>query len=208
MLRRHVVIATSATLLSLPVFASGCSSDEKSTPQVIFDGTLEQTSEKLDPGEANCGESGPLFTIGDFGDPNQNKPSQPKKDGDAEQQGNVSVSCSVTSAANDTFNVSGSIHLSGATGGLFTLKPGTVNKTCNDQQPCGNLSAVFSKVGGAGITYTSAQDIPCTFRFTTPFQGVAPGRLWGEIECKKVVNANANVACKAIAQVRLENCDQ
>lgn len=211
MLRRHHVLVTVATLCFTPMLAAGCSEDEKATPQVIFSGDLSTTSAPIDTagGEKNCGESGPLFTIGEFGNPALDPPvpSKPKKDGDSDQQGSVGVSCSVTPAGNNEFTVSASASLSGATGGTFTIRDAKIRTDCSPNTPCTGISALFSKRSGAGIVYQQS-DGGCTLRFTTPFQGVAAGRVWGEIECPKVANQTAQVACKAVAQFRFENCNQ
>src|SRR5262245_55346577 len=117
-LRRAPMFRRPAIVLALAVppialLMAGCSDDEKATPQIIFDGHLER-------GTGNdCPSVGPLFTIGDFGNLAAEPPkaSTSLKDGDAFSQGQVSVSCSVTSAGADEFDVSGSVDLSGATGG-------------------------------------------------------------------------------------------
>ncbi len=211
MLRRQHVLVTVATLAFASILAAGCAEDEKATPQVIFSGDLSLTSAPIDTagGEKNCGESGPMFTIGEFGNPALDPPvaSKPKKDGDTEQQGSVGVSCSVTPAGENEFNVSASASLSGATGGTFAIRDVKVKTTCSPNEPCTGISATFSKRSGAGIVY-SQSDGGCVLRFTTPFQGVAAGRVWGEIECPKVANATAQVSCRAVAQFRFENCAQ
>src|SRR5690349_6001800 len=117
MFRRQHAIVCLVSIPALAVFTAGCADDEKATPQIIFDGHIEN-------GTGNdCRDEGPLFKIGDFGNQNVDPkvPSQPVKDGDPYGQGGVSVSCSVTPAGPDEFNVAGSIDLSGATGGFFRI---------------------------------------------------------------------------------------
>lgn len=207
MLRRQHLIVSALAALFVPLFASGCAEDEKATPQAIFDGRLESTAAPLDTagGEKNCGEAGGLFTLGEFGNPAFDPPipSKPKKDGDAEQQGSVGVQCSVTPAGEGEFNVSASLTLTGATGGTFVIRQAKVKTTGADN----GVSATFSKRGGAGLVYNQ-NDGGCSIRFTSNFQGVASGRIWGEITCPKVTNSGAQVACAGIAQFRFENCDQ
>jgi len=210
MLRLRYALTSLSTLLALPLFpvlVLGCGEDEKATPQVVFDGTLAQTTEPLDTagGEKNCGESGTIFTIGEFGNPGYDPPvqSKPKKDGESDQQGTVSVSCSVKPAGTDEFDVSVSTSLTGATGGTFTMANAKIKATGEST----GVSAVFSKRSGASIAYQQ-NDGKCIVRFTTPFQGVAAGRVWGEIECPKATNDTAQVACRATAQFRFENCEQ
>lgn len=208
MLARHYVTLGAFAVLSLPIFSAGCSNDEKATPQAIFgEATFTQTSEPLDPDQKNCGESGDIFSVGKFGNPAFDPPipSEPKKDGDSEQQGSVGFGCSVRSSGQDAFDISASLRLTGATGGNFVVT-GNVKSVCDDANPCKGINATWSKNGGAGIIYNAHND--CVIRYTTPFQGVAAGRVWGEIECPKVTNDGAGVACKAVAQFRFENCDQ
>lgn len=196
MSRRHVIVC----LLSIPTLAvltAGCEDEEKATPQVIFDGRIER-------GAGNdCQDVGPLFTIGDFGNQNVDPkiPSKPVKDGDAWEQGKVSVSCSVTPAGADEFNVTAAVDLSGATGGFFKLDGKF--KTTGEQT---NIHGMF-----ASRRSTNAYDQTdrgCIVRYTTPFQGVAAGRVWGEITCPRAENSQAQKQCEGIAQFRFENCAQ
>lgn len=202
--RQHLIVSVLAGLF-LPAFAAGCGEDEKATPQAIFDGYLETTPAQLEPDEKNCGEAGGLFTIGEFGNPAFDPPipSKPVKDGDQTQQGGAGVTCSVTPAGEGEFNVAVSLNLTGATGGTFVIRQSKV-KT---DGAANGVSATFSKRGGANIVYNQ-NDGGCSIRFTTSYQGVAAGRIWGEITCPKVTNSGAGVACQAKAQFRFENCDQ
>lgn len=192
MFRRHRAIAA----LSLPVVAlltAGCSDDTKSPSQAIFDGRLERGA------GMNCQDVGPLFTVGAFGNPALDQKSMPIMDGEPYEQGTVNVSCSVTAAGDDEFLVKGSVGLTGATGGMFHVE-GTF-KTTGEQE---GVRAVFTRrLGGNSYTGTG-----CTVRYTTPSQGVTDGRVWGEITCPAAENPSAQTECKAIAQFRLENCDQ
>jgi hypothetical protein len=196
MFRRHVIVS----LLSIPTLAVltvGCEDDEKATPQIIFDGRIERGTDN------DCQDVGALFTIGDFGNQNVEPkvPSKAVKDGEAFDQGRVSVSCSVTPAGADEFNVSASVDLSGATGGFFTIDGKF--KTTGEQK---SIRAVF---GSRRTTNRYDQsDRGCTVRYTTPFQGVASGRVWAEITCPRAVNDRAEKQCEGIAQFRFENCAQ
>jgi len=207
MLVRHYATLGALAILSLPLFAAGCSDDEKATPQAIFgEAVYSQTSEPLDPDQKNCNESGEIFTVGKFGNPafDPPVPSEPKKDGDSDGQGGVGVGCSVKSKDANTFTVSASLRVTGANGGTFVIT-GDVGSTCDPNNPCKGVKATWGKNSGI-IFQTPKSD--CIVRYTTPFQGVAAGRIWGEIECPKVTNAEAGFACKAVAQFRFENCDQ
>lgn len=197
MFRRHALVALSC----LPIVASltsGCSEDEKATPQVIFSSSLSRGA------GTDCQDSGPLFAIGSFGEPALKETAQPKKDGEAFDQGVVSVSCSVTSAGADAFNVQASVDLSGATGGLFRID--------------GKFTAVAPPDGITGIhaIFTSRRttntyeqtDSTCVVRYTTQYQGIASGRVWGEVICPTASNAGAQRSCTATAQFRFENCTQ
>ena len=102
MFRRQHAIVVSLCLLPIGLLAAGCGEDEKATPQVIFEGRLE-----LGGAGNSCKDVGPLFNVGDFGNPaaDEKVPSKPIKDGDAFEQGSVGVSCEVLPAGGDEFNV-------------------------------------------------------------------------------------------------------
>ena len=196
MFRRNA-IALVCMVPVLAVLTQGCSDDEKATPQVIFESRLELGSGN------NCNDVGQLFVVGDFGNQavEPKIPSKSIKDGESYDQGTVSVSCSVTSAGADEFDVAGSVALSGATGGLFRIDGKF--KTTGEQ---GNIHAIFSSKKSAN-TYEQT-DRTCIVRYTSAVMGVAAGRVWGEITCPHAENAGAQTSCEAIAQFRFENCAQ
>lgn len=191
--RQHAIVAT----LCFPVIGllgAGCD-EQESTPQVIFDGTLQR-------GVGNdCRDSGPLFQIGEFGTPALDQASKPIPDGERFGQGVVSIACSVIPAGTDEFDVDGSVNLSGATGGFFSVKGRF--KATGDQT---GIHAVFSS-RRSGNSYEQ-KDGACTVRYTTSSQGVAAGRVWGEITCPNAENTGAQTSCEAVAQFRFENCAQ
>lgn len=197
MFRRHHAIVA---ILSLPVIAlsAGCADDKKATPQVIFESRLERGGADND-----CKNDGDGFDVGSFGNQALDTPvaSTPIKDGDAFEQGVVSVGCSVTAAGADEFNVSASVNLSGATGGFFSIDGKF--KTTGEQT---GIRAIVS-TRKSGTAYEQ-KDRACVVRYTTQFQGVAAGRVWGEVTCPKVENESAQTSCEAIAQFRFENCTQ
>ena len=192
--RQHAIVAT----LCLPVIgllSAGCEDEQKGTPQVIFDGELQRGSGN------DCKDSGRIFQIGEFGTPALEQASKPIKDGEGLEQGTVSVACSVTSAGADEFDVAGSVNLDGATGGFFSIKGKF--KATGEQT---GIHAIFSS-RRSGNSYEQ-KDSACIVRYTTSNQGVAAGRVWGEITCPKAENTNAQTSCEAIAQFRFENCVQ
>ncbi len=197
MLRRSFVIAARLVAVStLVMLMASCEDEEKATPQVIFDGRMEGIS------GGNCPDTGELFRIGDPGNPSGNPPvaSNPIKDGQAWQQGVVSVSCSVTPAGADEFNVNASVDLSGATGGFFKIDGRF--KTTGEQV---DVQASFSK-RRSQATYVQP-DRKCTVTYPQ-FGGVAAGRVWGIVTCPNVENPGAQTACEGIAEFRFENCVQ
>src|SRR5690348_2854105 len=122
MIRKRAIALSAAFPLALAT-TPGCSNDNKATPQVIISDAVithgTHTSQE-------CHEDGPIFVngaIGDPGNPSGTPPTAaaPVADGAAFGQGSVSVACSVTAAGADSFNVSASVLLSGATGGLIRI---------------------------------------------------------------------------------------
>ncbi len=197
MFRRHHAIVALVSIPALTALCAGCEEETKATPQVIFDGRLER-------GTGNdCSDVGKLFSVGDFGNQatEPKVPSKAVKDGDSFEQGAVSISCSVSPVGADEFQVVATLDLSGATGGLF--KVDGKFKATGEQT---GIRATFSSRLSTN-KYEQA-DRQCIVRYTTPFQGVAAGRVWGEITCPKAENVDAQKSCEAIAQFRFENCDQ
>src|SRR5688572_21464853 len=116
MFRLTQVLTAVASLGVVALLSAGCDDPEPATPQVIFDARFER-------GATNCKEVGAIFTVGDFGNQavEPKIPVRPVKDGESEGQGGVGISCSVTPAGADEFNVNASVQLTGAKGGLFRI---------------------------------------------------------------------------------------
>jgi hypothetical protein len=195
--RQHAIVAT-LCLSTIALLSAGCDDSEPATPQVIFDGHLERGN------NASCQDS-TLFTIGEFGnqaaETADRLESKPVKDGEAFEQGTVTVSCAVTPAGADEFNVEASVALNGATGGFFRVDGKF--KATGEQT---GIHAIFSSRKTQN-TYEQ-KDRACVVRYTSAYQGVAAGRVWGEITCPNAENPTAQTACEGIAQFRFENCGQ
>ena len=188
-----VGLLTASTLVVL----GACSDDNNATPQVVFDGNLTLGTHS----STECPDNGNGFTVGDFGNPAATTPtsSAPTKDGDAPNGAKVSVACSVASAGNATFNVSGTVDLAGTTGGVFRIDG---QFTTTGQQT--GVHAFFSRRFNGDSYDATAKD--CTVDYV---QGVAAGRIWGRITCPTMVDAtNAHTCALQNAQFRFENCGQ
>lgn len=187
-----------ALLAALTLSAAGCSDPEPATAQVIF-------TSQIDPGAnppSGCPESGTWFDIGSFGNP-ANPPPNDKpvavKNGDTDPSGGqASLTCSVTLVP-EGFDVRGTARISGGAGGAFTVRG--IFKAEGEQT---GISATFAKVGRTD-PYIAEN---CTVRYTSPSQGVAAGRVWGEMTCPVATAAGINRTCQATAQFRFENCAQ
>lgn len=195
MFRPLLVIARLLAVSTVVVLAASCDDEEKSTPQVIFQGHIEKRN-------TDCQDVGDLFSIGDFGNQNLDPkvPAQAIKDGQPYSQGVVSVSCAVTPAGGDEFNVSASVDLSKATGGFMRIDGKF--RTSGEQT---GIHAIFSSRRTAN-TYEQI-DRQCTVTYPQ-FGGVAAGRVWGEITCPRAENPGAQKTCVGVAQFRFENCAQ
>lgn len=195
MLRPRHALAVAFSLGLVAATSTGCDDETAATPQVIFTGRLQSSA------IAQCNDRSELFTIGDFGNPNANPPkaSRAIKDGEAFGQGNVSVKCNVVPVGGNEFQVEAAVDLSGATGGFFNID----GRFRTD----GTQSSIHAKFGNRFTTNQYEQlDRGCTVRYLSEFQGVAAGRVWGEVTCPKAENVSAQTACEAIAEFRFENC--
>ncbi len=194
--RNHAIVALLA-LPALTVLTAGCEDDKKATPQVIFSGRIQQGSGN------DCRDTGSLMEdIGDFGNLALEPPvaSKAVADGESAGQGSASVTCSVVAAGADEFDVSGSIALSGATGGFFRIDGKF--KTSGEQTQVHVIVSNRKTANGY-----EQKDRACIVRYGTSFQGVAAGRVWGEVTCPKAENtSDPSRACELIAEFRFENC--
>jgi hypothetical protein len=191
--RHHALVALSC--LSILGLVSGCSDDEKATPQAIFQGSLTRGA------GTDCADSAQMFSVGEFGTPALKESSKPKKDGDAEGQGTVSIACSVTSAGNGEFNVDATLGLSGATGGTFHV----AGKFGASGTQTGINAAFASRETGNRY---EQNDGGCTVTYDTAYQGIALGRVWGRIDCPHADLSGGDKSCSATATFRFENCNQ
>jgi hypothetical protein len=202
---RHHLLASFSAVVFTVALSSGCSEDENPTPRVTFDSSIAPGTHK----QAECPKTGLWFTIGSFGTPaagrvDPNDPESPLKDpvrpvenGGADQQGSVSLSCSIVESG-PGFDVRASAQLTGATGGAFTLI-GNFTKT-GDQ---GNLTLSMTK---KGETFSQTG---CTAKYDPQVgQGVAAGRVWASIVCPNAEAPSIQQVCETKAEIRLENCSQ
>lgn len=192
MIRRHHVIAT-VSVFAL-VLASACSDDEQATARVTFESTIERGTHK----SSDCPESGPWLVIGAFGNPDAVPPVpvKPIDNGAADQQGNVSIGCSVKPSG-DGFSVSASATLSGATGGTFTIE--------GQFKPTGEQQNITAVLGAKGRSY---RQTTCTVVYDTELQTVAAGRVWGHLKCPDAEAPSIQRICEIDAHFRFENCNQ
>jgi hypothetical protein len=204
MFRRHHLLAIVSIALVVGAASVGCSDPAQATPRVTFD---SQVTAGTHPA-AGCGKSGTWFTIGSFGTPNIHTdpadpmsplvdPVRPVDDGASDQQGTVSISCSVVGAG-DGFDVKSTVQLTGATGGSFSLI-GHVLATGDNPNVTLNLTK-------GGETFKSDM---CIVRYdATAGQAVAAGRIWATVDCADANNDVSSQLCASHVEVRLENCGQ
>lgn len=209
MFRRHHSFATRgicSLALVTGIAAVGCSDDPQATPRVTFDS-------EIGPGThspTECGKPGGTWLqIGSFGNPALGRvdpanpesdliePVRPVDDGASDQQGTVSISCSVTTK-DDGFDVRATAQLTGATGGAVTIT--------GFFRPTGDQPDITMALTRRGETFS---DSKCVARFDTQLgHAVATGRVWASIECPNAEYPSAQQICRSKAQFRFENCSQ
>ncbi len=183
----------------------GCSDDVQATPRVVFESQISPGTHS----PKDCGKIGTWFDIGSFGNPASGykvtddpksglvEPARPVDDGAADQQGTVSIACSVTPKG-DGFDVRASAQLSGATGGAMTIS--------GLFRPTGDQNDITVSLSKRGETFT---DLKCVARFSPDAgQGVAAGRIWATVECANAEYEDTKQICKSSSQFRFENCAQ
>jgi hypothetical protein len=204
MFRRHHLFAIASVASVISASSAGCSDPAQATPRVTFDSQVTAGSHP----QAGCGKTGTWFTIGSFGNPQLGHmnddpnmplidPVRPIDDGGSDQQGTVSISCSVT-ASGDGFEVKATAQLTGATGGSVSMFGHVVP---NADSP--NVTVNLTK---AGETFKSTA---CVVHFDPMVgQAVAAGRIWGTADCADASNDVSQQLCTSHIQIRLENCGQ
>ena len=205
MFRRHHLFAIASIASVIGATSAGCSDPAQATPRVTFDSQVTAGSHP----QAGCGKTGTWFTIGSFGNPqlghmNPDDPAsplidpvRPVDDGASDQQGTVSISCSVT-AGGDGFDVKATVQLTGATGGSVSM--------IGHVTPAGDSPNVTVNLTKGGETFKSSA---CIVRFDPAVgQAVAAGRIWGTADCADASNDVSQQLCTSHVQIRLENCAQ
>ena len=203
--RQHLLVSLSVALVT-SILVIGCKNDTQATPRVTFDSTIKAGSHS----SQECTQTGTWFTIGSFGNPalGREKPDDPESplkdpvrpvdDGGQDQQGTVSVSCSVVEAG-DGFDVARHAELTGATGGAMTVT-GHVLRGADSP----NITAAMTR---KGETYSGTNN--CTITFSTAAgHAVAGGRVWALIDCPNAEAPSQQRVCQTHAEMRFENCTQ
>lgn len=198
------LLLVSSALAGLSATAIACSSNSTPAARVYIDSQLSNAT-----GLAGaCGITDPVFVgIGTS--------HQPADDNSSQDNGTVSVSCSVTSNPDGTFNVTASAVVTGASGGSLTITTTPGHGLSKDGQQT-NVHASFQKTGqrfqsdNCTVTYDDQDGVRV---------GVAAGRVGGTLECATVENPDQQVpnpngmgsiqrTCHARATFRFENCTQ
>lgn len=205
MFRRHHLFATLSVALVSGIASAGCSDDPQATPRVTFESEVTPGSHS----SKDCGKTGTWFEIGSFGNPALGRkdpadpeseliePVRPVDDGGEDQQGTVSISCTVAENG-DGFDVRASAQLTGATGGSVTIT--------GLFRPTGDQPDITVALTKKGETFSSSK---CVARYDTLLgHAVASGRVWASVECADAEFPSAQMICKSTAQFRFENCGQ
>lgn len=209
MFRRHHSFAARG-ICSLAILtgtvAAGCADEPQATPRVTFESQVIPGNHT----QADCpGRTGAWLEIGSFGNPALGRkdpanpeselidPVRPIDDGASDQQGTVSISCSVTEKG-DGFDVRATATLTGATGGAVTIT--------GLFRPAGDQTDITMALTKRGETFSSSK---CVARYDTQLgHAVAAGRVWATIDCNDAEFPSAQQICKSSAQFRFENCSQ
>jgi hypothetical protein len=193
---KHAFSTLAAALAVMALGAPGCSDPAPATPRVTLDTELRVGTNT----SQTCPQTGPLFTIGSFGNPvaSPPEPVTPVEDGQSHQQGKAQVVCAVVASGNGAFDVKASAQLTGATGGLFRIE--------GSFRPEGEQTGVRVTLSKQPFGVFEAKD--CKVRYEGDFQGVAAGRVWGTLDCADASRQDTGSACQALAQFKFENCAQ
>jgi hypothetical protein len=124
----------------------------------------------------------------------------PVQNGGSQGGAPVSVTCTVHQTGSN-YSVSGAVDLNGA--GSFTIL-GTIDTTNGAPQTSQNVTGSFVLPNGLG----DWTETTCNVTFPDSYMGVAPGRIWAEMDCPTMQDSGNNTQCDGNVTFRLENCNE
>jgi hypothetical protein len=194
---------------------------------LLASGALAACSAKAPPSDAyvnasaqglngSCNFSGKkeLFLIGsDTTDGGGISANPTRVQNGTNEGGAVGLSCSVKGTGAGNYDIALSADLTTSqvgAGGSMTIT-GTVNSSNATAGSVGAMQTIAGSFGAADNTYTETD---CTITYPTIPQGgpVAPGRIWGEIDCPNAVlqgqtlPGGGPITCDISALFVFENC--
>lgn len=186
-LLRPICFASVAATLA----AVGCSSATPPNPRVYLQSQIDDGTNPP-PGCGIVASSNGWVDIGSV--------NQSIDNGGSQTGGPVTVSCSVTSNGDGSFQVNAAATVGGAAGGSVTI----VGKFTSSGMQSG-ITAHFQRGDGSG----SFQETDCTASYATNANmGVAAGRIWAQLECPTVIDNEKTtpLVCEGKAEFRFEDC--
>jgi hypothetical protein len=221
--------AVTIVLAAMLALSTGCSSTKAATPQVTLIAMLGPGSLATN-GAAQC-----QFTTaswlqigtqipdaGTVGVPDPLDTLNAVPSGHSDDGAGVTVSCTVAQTGPNTFDVNANAQLDGQ--GSLTLSASMLGSDATMVQP--NVTLTLERGMSAPAPNGTFSESDCTFDYgqespanqldevdtsATPdtHQGIAPGRIWGNIICPNIVNTSGQTrTCQAYAELRFENCNE
>jgi hypothetical protein len=181
----------SASVLGLVVIA--CSDPPPPTSRAVIESTVNAGSHS----QKDCGISGlQWLSMGGFGNPSTGTLPRPVENNSSEGGGTAVINCSVKKSG-DKYDVAASAQITGGSGGTIAIT-GRFTES-GEQTP---IRGVFTR-GDFG----RFEQVNCKVTYGDAPQGVAAGRIWGNLACPDIKATDGRV-CNAEVQFRFENCAQ
>jgi hypothetical protein len=192
---RRLACATSALALFAAV---ACSNSSPAVPQAYITATVSPGNHPSNVCPVLASVSG-WVTLG--------TPQASVADGNTQNGATAGVSCTVTSNPDGSFNVTGNVSLTGDNGGSVFISGKFQPPPATVQQVTGKFQRGDT---GGGKAFAETD---CTVTFSGN-QGVAAGRVWGNLNCPNIVNMETMVVgppggfwtCAGTAEFKFENC--
>jgi hypothetical protein len=171
----------------------GCSSDPGPTPRVALNSQLGSST--AHPQDVCKQSSAAWIVIGAVGDQaTAGSPTVPVNSGDAWNGHTVTATTCSVGADGDGFQVDVAVTLD--TVGSFT-----VHGHFTTTGPIPGVQGIFQRSDTGSFSQND-----CNVTFPRPEMTVAPGRVWGQIDCPDASFPAQNRICHASAEFRFENC--
>ncbi len=187
----------SASVVCFVVVA--CSDPPPPTSLAIIESTVNAVGVNSKHTQKDCPGIAAIqwLNMGGFGNPSTGTLPRAVENNSSEGGGTAVINCSVKKAG-DKYDVAASAQITGGSGGNIAI---TGRFTESGEQA--GIRGVFTRGDFGRFEQTD-----CKVTYGEAPQGIAAGRIWGNLSCPDIKGSDGLKVCNAEVQFRFENCAQ